>query len=234
MNPMRVVILNPFHEATPLNFRTWLRNKLSGYEKAGVVKNEQVTGILFLTKTYKGQVGMKNIEKILAGAIAKRSWLSAIEIITTQNPISDDDAEAFLAEVQSNYRVEEQLRQLDDEYPAESHVSAEVTDTFLGYKHPSLSEPDLDGVAHEPDCVLRKARPSDFNDALKGAEGFAEGDWFVFGASSESGSVELSQPLADEIQARLYAREKYGSLVFKTPVEIQAEQMRHQVDALVS
>lgn len=234
MNPLRVVLLNPCLVATPLNFRKWLRDKLEHYEKAGVVGGERVTGILFLTKQYKGSLGAKSLDKILKSTLLRRPWVESFSIVSSEKPLTDEEAQEFLDQVQSDYRIQEQMRELEERDPMPDIDTDEIVDTLLGYlPQQLLSDGTIDHKV-EPTCVVRKARESDFADTLNGLEGYNPGQWFVMGSNAADQSVRLSNPFENEAEAIEYAQREHGTSVFKQAAEVQLAHLREQIDTLAS
>lgn len=234
MNPLRVVILNPCIVTTPLNFRKWLRDKLDHYEKANVVKGERVTGILFLTKWFKGSLGAKNLDKILKSALLKRPWIENFSIVSSELPLSDEDAQEFLENVQNDYRIQEQMRELDERDPMPEVDTDEIVDTLLGYLPEHLKEDGTLDHTIEPICVVRKVRESDFTDSLKDAEGYAQGQWYVIGMDESREQVLRSQPFETEADATDFATHEHGTSVFKQAAEIQLAHLQEQIETLAS
>jgi len=232
VNPLRVVLLNPCLVATPLNFRKWLRDKLDHYEKAGVVSGERVTGILFLTKTYKGAIGSKSLDKILKGSLLRRSWMENFSIVTSEVPLSDAEAQDFLEKVQADFKTQQESLAQPDETP-DIHTD-EIIDTLLGYLPQDLRADGSIDHAIEPQCVVRKARESDLNDTLKAEQGYSIGQWFVMGKGREGVSALLSRPFDTEADATDYAEREHGASVFKQAAEIQLAHLQEQIEAMAS
>ena len=234
MNPLRVVILNPCLVTTPLNFRKWLRDKLDHYEKADVVKGERVTGILFLTKVFKGALGAKNLDKILKSVLLRRPWMENFSIVSSDKPLSDDEAQAFLDQVQNDYRIQEQMRELEERDPMPDIDTDEIVDTLLGYLPEHLNAEGAVDHTVEPVCVVRKARASDFEDTLKGSTSYAVGQWYVIGTDKTNEGVSLSPPFENEGDATDYAGREHGVSVFKQAAEIQLAHLQEQIEVLAS
>lgn len=232
MNPLRIVILNPCLIASPLNFRGWLREKLKRYERGGQVKHHEVTGILFLTKAYRAQLGTKNLQKILSGAINKRPWLVAIETVLSDVPMSDADADLFLTHLQDNYRIEEQLAELGDADPLAPPDADQVDDTWLGYPTTAIHEGQVD-LASVPACVVRKVRISDFDDVLKDRQGYAVGSWFVVATDPETFETDISQAFALEDEALADAGLRFDISRFLPLAEVQAARLQEGIDGLL-
>jgi hypothetical protein len=186
------MVLNPVLQATPLNFRGWLRNSLDIYIKEQ--GQPGVVALAFFTPHYINAIGRKKLEKILSDATQKhKSWLRAINMMTTPKALSDDEAEKI---------VEEML--------AESAKAREedLAGAHLGYS--KSPEDDPDGL---PVCMIRKAQEKDLVVLRKANVQYKVGDWYVMGEID--GRQSLSQPLPSLEEAQGYGSDFFGAHYFE-------------------
>lgn len=185
------MVLNPVLQATPLNFRAWLRTSLDQYRKEQ--GQPGVLALLFLTPHYANAIGRKKLEKMLMDAVRKhKDWLRAINIMITPNPLSDDEAEKI---------VEDIIAEND-------RAQKEAAGTLLlGYLKPPSEEPDA-----TPVCVIRQANERDLATLREIRSECELGDWFVMGEIDQR--EVLSQPIKTLEEAKEYARDFFEASSF--------------------
>jgi hypothetical protein len=187
------MVLNPGMQATPLNFRAWLRNSLVQYAKEQ--GQPGVVALVFLTPHYINAVGRKKLEKMLTDAARKhRSWLRAINMMTTPVALSDDEVEKIVEEM-----LVDSAKARDDGHG----------DVHLGYVSTSTIDPD-----GTPVCMIRRVQDKDLEVLRQTHSDYQVGDWYVMGEIEDRQALSQPQKTLDE--AYKYAGDFFEAKHFST------------------
>lgn len=193
-NMPSATIINAGAAVTPLNFRGWLREELKRQSFSGN-KDGDVIAFIFATKSFITALGGKQFNKIIAGAVKKHPWICDVQLIMTAEPVSDEDAKAF---------VEAQGEEWEED---ESEV--DYGSLLMGYKNAHPEAKTLHDISEEPSCLIRLITEGD----LERVSGYPYkvGDYAVIGGETE---FSYSVPFTNEEAAKAFATETYQAVFF--------------------
>jgi hypothetical protein len=185
-------VINAGAAVSPLNFRGWLREELKRQCFSGY-KDGDVMAFIFATRSFITALGGKQFNKIIAGAVKKHPWICDVQLIMTAEPVSDEDAKAFV-EAQGDEWEEEEV---------------DYGSLLMGYKNAHPEAKTLNDISEEPSCLIRLITAGD----LERVSGYPYkvGDYAVIGGETE---FSYSEPFSNEEAAKAFATETYQAVFF--------------------
>lgn len=192
-------VINAGASVTPLNFRGWLRNELARQRYSGS-KSGNVEAYVFVTKSFVTALGRKKLDKMISGAVSKHHWIVDTHVITTSEPVTDEDARDFIED-----EALEGSPQKDD---------SEFGLLLMGFDRPFDPVIRLADITVEPVCVIRPIIEADVaRIATDGDDyGYAEGDFAVVGLIGEQAVFSEAMKTLDD--AKSFAGATYGAVQF--------------------
>lgn len=189
-------IINAGAAVTPLNLRGWLREELKRQSFSGR-KDGDVIAFIFATKSFITALGGKQFKKIIASGVKKHPWICDVELIMTEEAVSDEDARAF---------VEAQGEEWDEEEGEVDYGSL-----LVGYRNAHPDAKTLEDIDEEPACVVRLITEGDIEKLGKEKHEFKVGDYAVLGGEVK---FTFSQPFLSEEEAKAFAVQTYQAVFF--------------------
>lgn len=194
-----VTIVNAGASVTPLNFRHWLRKELVRQRFSGA-KVGSVEAYVFVTKAFITALGRKKLDKIISDAVSKHPWIQDAQVITTSEPVTDDEAHGYVEDEEF-----EGSPQADD---------SEFGILLMGFDHHVEADTRLADLTTEPTCMIRPIIEADVIRMAK--EGtfnpYQVGEFAVIGHVNDE--AFFSDPFKTLEDAKVFAGTEYGAVSY--------------------
>jgi len=194
-----VTIINAGASVTPLNFRHWLRKELVRQRFTGA-KLGGVEAYVFVTKAFITALGRKKLDKIISDAVSKHSWIDDAQVVTTADPVTDEEAAAYIEEEEF-----EGSPQADD---------SEFGILLMGFDYEVEEGTRLADLTIEPTCMIRPIIEADVIRMAK--EGtynpYQVGEYAVIGHVNDE--AFFSDPFKNLDAAKEFAATTYGAVSY--------------------
>lgn len=192
-------IINAGASVTPLNFRQWLREELVRQQFSGRRMGE-VEAFVFVTKAFITALGRKKLDKIISDAVIRHPWIDEIQVVTTDHPITDEDARDYVEGTEFESTSEPDL--------------SEFGLLLLGFNQQIEQGSRVADISIEACCVIRPIIEADVERMMKESSEcpYVAGDFAVVGHVNDE--AFFSDPFSTEEDAKAFATETYGAISF--------------------
>lgn len=194
-----VTVINAGAAVTPLNLRSWLRKELARQQYSGA-RSGGVEAYVFVTRGFITALGRKKLDKIISDAVSRHRWIVDAQVVTTSEPVSDEDAKAYIEE---------------EEFEGSPQADgAEFGLLLLGFAQGFEPGIRLTDVLEAPVCVIRPIIQADVARIAKDGDNlpYIEGDFAVVGTVDDK--TQFSDPFKTLEAAKVFASATYGVVQF--------------------